>query len=300
MPELPEVETIRAQLQPLLQGSLIVSAWSFGTPKFEQAGHAAGYRVIDLRRRGKYLLVGLADATVSPSTVASTDEVTRDLDRELVIHLGMTGKLSIDSPPGGSSPSKISAAFASRTRPPHRRAEWLLDDGRVLEFTDIRRFGRIAIVEPGGYFELPTLHALGPEPFSDEFTPELLRNAIRRSNQGAKALLMSQRVVAGLGNIYVDEALWLAGVHPKATNITRQRAVELRDAIREVLESGIRNGGTTLRDYRDASGATGSNQHQLNCYGQAGLPCVRCGTQMKKSVIGGRSTTHCPLCQRRR
>lgn len=277
MPELPEVETIRRQLNPLLLGTRIVDAWTFGTERFLQVPQAKGHKITGLRRRGKYLIFDL------------------DGSKELIIHLGMTGQLSIRS---GSSPDGHSP-FRSVERPPHRRAEWLLEGGRVLEFTDIRRFGRVAVVDRGEHASLPTLAKLGPEPFDETFTAEHLRRAVHSSRQPIKTQLMSQRIVAGLGNIYVDEALWLAGVHPTARNITKAQAAALRDAIRSVLEEGIRNGGTTLRNYRDASGNSGSNQLQLKCYGRAGLPCVRCGSLMSKITIAGRTSNFCPLCQRR-
>lgn len=287
MPELPEVETIRAQLDPLLRDARITQTWAFEDVKFAQAHDARSHRILEVGRRGKYLILGLAADANPPSCGRQA---------ELVIHLGMTGRLSLTD----RGPAADGEDFAAAERPPHRRAEWALADGRVLEFTDIRRFGRIAVVEPGSYGQLPTLAALGPEPFSPDFTPELLHQSLRRSKQTIKTQLMSQRVVAGLGNIYVDEALWLARVDPRATRISKVRANDLRDAIRHVLETGIRNGGTTLRDYRDAGGGRGSNQDELNCYGRAGLPCNRCGTPLARTVIGGRSTTYCPLCQGRR
>lgn len=277
MPELPEVETIRGQLQAQLPGTEIVDAWTFGTEKFFQAPQAIGHRITGVRRRGKYLILDLDDV------------------EELIIHLGMTGQLSIQP----TSTGDHGTDFGSTRRPPHRRAEWLLGDGRVLEFTDIRRFGRVAVVDRGEHSSLPTLASLGPEPFDETFTAEHLRRAVNSSLQPIKTQLMSQRVVAGLGNIYVDEALWLAGVHPKAKRITKAQASALHDAIRSVLDKGIRNGGTTLRDYRDVSGGSGSNQLQLSCYGRAGLPCMRCGHTIRKTTIAGRTTSFCPLCQRR-
>ncbi|MEI2638572.1 MAG: zinc finger domain-containing protein [Microthrixaceae bacterium] len=161
-------------------------------------------------------------------------------------------------------------------------------------------FGRIAVVEPGQYSSLTTLAHLGPEPFDDEFTPEFLRARLHQSTQAIKTQLMSQRVVAGLGNIYVDEALWAARVNPRSTRVTKAQSVALHDSIVSSLEAGIRNGGTTLRDYRDARGASGNNQLTLKCYGRSGLPCLHCGGTLARTVISGRSTTFCPLCQRRK
>ena len=160
-----------------------------------------------------------------------------------------------------------------------------------LSYSDVRRFGRIAVVDAGEYGELPTLATLGPEPFDDTFTPEGLRSALNGSRRAVKTQLLSQRVVAGVGNIYADEALWHAQVHPAAKRITRRQAQDLRDSIRAVLWSGITHGGTTLRDYRDASGSEGSNQHQLVCYGRVGKPCHRCGSPLRRLVVDARSST---------
>jgi formamidopyrimidine-DNA glycosylase len=287
VPELPEVETIRRQLDPLLAGSVIVDAWAFPSPKFDDAPLAVGARVEGVRRRGKYLLVGL-DHDGEP--------------HELVVHLGMTGRLAVD---GADSPvqrgtvsSWEESVFVPRTD--HLRARWLLHDGRTLWFDDVRRFGRIAVVRAGEHASLPTLAALGPEPFDEAFTPEHLRSRVHASDRAIKTQLLSQRVVAGVGNIYADEALWRAQVHPASKRITRASAVLLRDSIRDVLEEGIRNGGTTLRNYRDAEGGSGSHQRHLDCYGRSGEPCARCGAVLRHGVLDARSTTWCPRCQRRR
>ena len=295
MPELPEVETIRRQLDPQLRGVGIVDAWAFPSGKFTPALEAVGTTVTTVGRRGKYLLVGL----------------DRDgAAEELVIHLGMTGRLSVAG--GQPDPDRVSAADQGATSqwarsamtdgPPttsHLRARWTLDDGRSLLFDDVRRFGRIAVVPFGQHASLPTLAALGPEPFDEAFTPDHLRDAVNRSERALKTQLLSQRVVAGVGNIYADEALWRAGVHPASRRITRAAAVRLRDAVREVLRAGIEHGGTTLRNYRDADGGEGSNQRYLDCYGHGGEPCVRCGTELRRTVIDARATVFCPTCQRR-
>lgn len=285
-----------------MTGTAIIDAWSFGTPKFDQAADAIGHRITATRRRGKYLILDLS--AVDPEAPDDDHPAERassanDLaGRELVVHLGMTGSLSVrDSNTGDDGDT---SDFESLRRPAHRRAEWLLDDDRVLEFTDIRRFGRIAVVDAGDHTSLPTLAAIGPEPFDDDFTPEYLRSRLMASGQAIKTQLMSQRVVAGLGNIYVDEALWLAGVHPDSRRITRAEAERLQQAIRTALESGLANGGTTLRDYRDAAGRSGTNQLRLQCYGRWGEPCNRCGRELRRVTISGRTTTFCPDCQRRR
>jgi formamidopyrimidine-DNA glycosylase len=266
VPELPEVETVRRGLEPILIGRRIVDGDAHPSVKFRSATEVIGATVASIDRRGKYLLVGLDDP------------------RRLVVHLGMTGQFRLRAPDADLDQ--------------HVRAWWLLDDHQILEFRDVRRFGRIAVVGED-LSALPTLAALGPEPFDDAFTAEGLRAAVNRSQVRVKTQLLGQRVVAGVGNIYADEALWRARVHPAARRITRPQADRLRTAIADVLTEGIANGGTTLRDYRTVEGGEGANQHQLDCYGRSGLPCNRCGTVLRRSVIDGRGTTHCPTCQRR-
>lgn len=299
MPELPEVETIRRQLEPKIVGATIVDAWTFGTPKFSDAPLASGMVISRVRRLGKYLLIGLGSAE-DPAQTGQEEE-----PKELVVHLGMTGRLAVlpgtstdggidDRAPGAAAGDAVSGGFH------HLRATWTLDDDRTLAFDDVRRFGRIAVVDAGDYRSLPTLFSLGPEPFDEAFSPEHLRTAVNGSARAIKTQLLSQRVVAGVGNIYADEALWLAGVNPRAKRITRAQAALLRDELRNVLEAGIADGGTTLRNYRDADGGSGSHQEQLHCYGRAGQECSRCGATLRRLVIDARSTTFCPTCQRLR
>jgi formamidopyrimidine-DNA glycosylase len=266
VPELPEVEMVRRGLEPLVNGRSITDAGSHPSAKFAPAVEAVGRRIERVDRRGKYLLLALDDG------------------RSLVIHLGMTGRLRVGPP----------------TEPPstYLRAWWALDAGDVLEFHDVRRFGRIAVVGEDRS-SLPTLAALGPEPFDAAFTPESLWASLRRSSIRVKTQLLGQRVVAGVGNIYADEALWRAGIHPSARSVSRPACVRLHRAIIEVLAAGIDNGGTTLRDYRTVDGSSGQNQHHLDCYGRAGEPCNRCATELRRTVIDGRSSTWCPRCQRR-
>jgi formamidopyrimidine-DNA glycosylase len=201
-----------------------------------------------------------------------------------VIHLGMTGQLRVDGPEAAPDP--------------YDRAWWRLDDGRRLALRDVRRFGRLAVVGQD-LSALPTLAALGPEPFGEDFTPAGLWAALRRSSTQVKTQLLGQRVVAGVGNIYADEALWRAGIDPRARRVSRPAAARLHGAIVEVLRQGIDNGGTTLRDYRTVEGGAGANQHRLDCYGRAGEPCVRCGAPLRRAVVDGRGTTWCTTCQRR-
>jgi len=265
VPELPEVETVRRQLEPLITGRQVVEAWGHDSAKFTSAVEATGVRIDGVTRRGKYLLAPLDDG------------------RELVIHLGMTGQLRL-------RPGDID---------PYIRAWWALDDGQVLELRDVRRFGRIGVVPAGAYASLPTLAALGPEPWSEELDEGGLWQRLRPSRIRVKTQLLSQRPIAGVGNIYADEALWRARVHPGRRSITRAESARLLASLREVLEQGIANGGTTLRDYRDVDGRSGRNQLELGCYGRAGEPCLRCGDDLRRSVVDGRGTTHCATCQPR-
>lgn len=266
MPELPEVETVRRQLEPLVTGRRIVEGWGHPSAKFASAPLAAGPAIAGVGRRGKYLLLGLDDG------------------RELVVHLGMTGQLRL----------------RADGEDPYVRAWWALDDGSVLELRDVRRFGRVGVVPAGEYATLPTLAAQGPEPWDPALDDGGLWRALRRSRARVKTQLLSQRPLAGVGNIYADEALWRAGVHPARRSVTRVEAERLLVALREVLEQGIANGGTTLRDYRGVDGGPGRNQLELGCYGRADEPCLRCGTVLVRSVVDARGTTHCPTCQRRR
>ena len=274
MPELPEVETIRRQLEPQLVGRDIVAADSHPSEKFTPALDVVGATITSVGRRGKYLLVGTGD------------------DRELVIHLGMTGSLAVADrpPPRWPDPDE-----------PHLRAWWGLDGsgGRWLTFHDTRRFGRLRVVPAGDHGAIPTLAAAGPEPFDPALDGRELWRRIRTSRRRIKTQLLSQRPVAGVGNIYADEALWLAAINPSATRLSVDRASRLLEAIRTVLRQGIDNGGTTLRDYRDAEGGTGTNQAALQAYGRRGEPCRRCGTALRSAVLDARSTTWCPRCQRR-
>lgn len=264
MPELPEVETIRRQLAGWLPGRTIARTWTHPSGKFTPAHDAEGATICDLGRRGKYLLVGLDDG------------------RDLVIHLGMTGVLRPWD--GGEDP--------------YVRARWHLDDGTALELRDVRRFGRIQVTVAGEY--TGTLAAVGPEPLGPDFTAAGLYAAVKRSSRAVKTQLLSQIPVAGIGNIYADEALWVAQVHPARRQLTKQQAGALHDALVVVISDAIDNGGTTLRDYRTPSGDSGDNQHHLRCYGQAGLPCQRCGRELRRITLDARSTTFCPACQRLR
>jgi formamidopyrimidine-DNA glycosylase len=263
MPELPEVESVRRQLAPELTGRQVVSVWHDVQQRFLGLELLPGRTVLGVGRRGKFLICPL------------------DEELELIMHLGMTGSLRLDHDG------------------PYVRARMGLDDGRELTFSDMRRFGRLAVVEAGEYAAIPTLAALGPEPLADEFDPNRFAAALAATNAPVKPFLLSQKAVAGVGNIYADEALWLARIHPASRRVGRVRAYRLRDAIREVLAGAIDREGTTFRDYQMLNGSSGRNASFLTAYGQGGRPCPRCGTPLVKIFLAGRGTTYCPTCQRR-
>lgn len=245
---------------------MIFACKSHPSAKFIEARLAVGHEILCVNRRGKYLIIGLSDQL------------------ELIIHLGMTGRLCLNPPtPSGD----------------HVRAMWKLDSGNELLFSDVRRFGRIRVMPAGHYGSIPTLAQLGPEPFDETFSPDHLHRALSASSRRVKTQLLSQIPVAGIGNIYADEALWAAQIYPASRSVTRPAASRLQGAIIEVLQRGISHGGTTLRDYRNADGEPGRNQPNLCCYGRVDEPCLRCSTLLRRRVWDQRSTTWCPRCQRR-
>ncbi|MEA2451644.1 MAG: formamidopyrimidine-DNA glycosylase [Actinomycetota bacterium] len=266
MPELPEVESVRRQLDPELSGRTVIDVWTDPLPtvprEFQEVERSIGKRIEHVGRRGKFMIAPLTDGL------------------ELIMHLGMTG------------------SFSFTDKDAYARAIVSLDDGRELVFRDPRRFGRMAVVDAGDYVTIPTLMLLGPEPLSDEFDPKVFAEVLARTNAPIKPFLLSQRPVAGVGNIYADEALWLSRIHPMSRHVGRKRAFDLHRAIREVLAASLDREGTTFRDYQMVNGESGRNASHLIAYGQVGKPCPRCKTPMRKIVLGGRGTTYCPKCQR--
>ncbi len=290
MPELPEVEVVRRQLAGPLVGRLITDAWAHPSHKFASGADAVGSEIEALRRRGKYLIADL------------------DCGRDLIVHLGMTGRLcfadvsetreALLSRPVNGPAAEVMAPNAVSVSDPYVRAWWRLDNGETLCFHDVRRFGRIAVCDRGDYRGLPTLAAMGPEPLEGGLDSATFWQASRRSSQRIKTQLLNQRLVAGVGNIYADEALFLARINPSARAISKPRAERLLAALRDVLAASIERGGSTLRDYYSLEGA-GDNQKYFVCYGRVGEPCVRCGTELRRRVLDQRSSTWCPQCQRR-
>jgi formamidopyrimidine-DNA glycosylase len=286
MPELPEVETVRLGLAPVLAGARLVRVEArrpdlrFPLPEgFVQ--RLTGARVEALDRRGKYLLARL------------------DRGVRLLMHLGMTGRFEIE---GG--PSRRPGAFtqALAADPKHAHVVIETDRGARVTFFDPRRFGFMDLIEPEAFADHPRLAGLGPEPLSHAFDLAYLTAAFAGRRQSAKALLLDQTVVAGLGNIYVCETLHRAGISPlsPAGTIGRAKRRALLRAIREVLIEAIAKGGSTLRDFASAEGSLGYFQHAFEAYGQADRPCrtLRCQGVIRRIVQNGRSTFYCPACQR--
>lgn len=273
MPELPEVETIVRGLRDLITGHKINQVW-VREPKLivfpaedEFKRQLNGREVIALNRRGKYILINLEGG------------------KTLVVHLRMTGKLLV-------KPREIDVDK-------HTHIIFELDNGMDLRFHNVRKFGRVYLVDTGSWQEAGGLAELGPEPLSDKFTLTELKNRIKGRKMMIKSLLLNQKFIAGLGNIYTDEALFRAGISPKrrADTLSDEELERLYRAIRRVLELGIEYGGTTFSDYLDARGKQGEFQKKLLVYRQTGENCPQCGHEIIREKIGGRSSHYCPGCQ---
>ena len=298
MPELPEVETIRRRLLTCLPGLLlrdvVVNDWTVGVQTEQELNdYLAGRRVTGLRRRGKYLLVdfgpldrpaagsggpatgsgGLAGGSYAGPSVA-------------IVHLRMTGQL-IFRPQPGERPARF---------------EWRLEPATTLFFQDVRRFGRLWALEPAAEDEFFASRGMGPEPFGPDFTLEYLCGALRDRRAPLKAFLLDQRRIAGVGNIYADEALFRARLHPlrSAGSVGPREARRLHAAVLETLQAGIDHEGSSIESFIDPAGQRGSFQEILNVYQRTGEPCRTCGTIIERVVVGGRGTHYCPRCQPRR
>ena len=269
MPELPEVETIVRDLRHSLVGQKITGVaiyWerTVDRPSPEEfRTRLVGQRILAVGRRGKFVVLHLEQG-------------------DLIVHLRMTGQLLV---------APAEAAPEGR----HLRVVLALD-GRRLLYNDARKFGRMYLVDDAE----EVLGELGPEPLEGGFTAERLAACLGRRRGAVKSLLLDQKVLAGIGNIYADEALHMAGIAPQrpACALSQDEIAALCRAIRGELERGIRNRGTTLSDYRDAAGREGEHRGYLRVYGRAGQPCLRCGGEIVRARVGGRSSYHCPACQR--
>jgi formamidopyrimidine-DNA glycosylase len=270
MPELPEVETVRRRLAPLLEGRTLTGVRiddarvTRPADPDEVARELVGERVVLADRRGKYLVLRFESG------------------RALLIHLRMTGGLL--SNPNGET---------------HLRALLSLDDGTQLAYRDVRRFGTWLLLEPDevdAYLE----GKVGPEPLAAGYRAKDLAEKLVSRRAPVKAALLDQRTVAGIGNIYADEALWRARLHPlrPAESLRADEVKTLHRAVREALRRGLARQGSTLRDYRLPDGETGRMQDEFRVYGRGGEPCERCGTPIDKIRVAGRGTWYCPSCQR--
>jgi len=273
MPELPEVETVRRSLESKVCG-LTITTVRVITSQVARPGSFAdfataleGRAFTGFDRRGKYLLAHLNGGI------------------SLVVHLRMTGRWVYCSP--------------ATPVPKHTHVIFLLSDGNELRFTDVRRFGGLEIVLTQDLGSYPSLVKLGVEPLGQDFTLDYLRQVTQGKSTKIKALILDQTRLAGLGNIYADEALFLAGIHParSAGSMTTPELERLHTAIQTVLQAGIANKGTTFRDYVDGQGQQGQNQLSLKVYGRSGQTCLTCQTPLAKLKIGGRTTVFCPNCQ---
>jgi formamidopyrimidine-DNA glycosylase len=287
VPELPEVETVARQLEPELEGHRIESLevlderWSRPQSAAAMSAAVSGRTIEGLGRRGKYLLLSL------------------DGGRTLVMHLRMTGNLVLVEGEEMLDPSEGRRLYEGErsTSARHLRARLVIDDGREVWFTDPRRFGEAFLIDDADLSE--RFARLGVEPLSPEFTAEALGEMAAGRTAPLKSFLLDQSGVAGVGNIYADEALYRARLHPlsPAGSMKPEHLAALRDAVVAALEAGIDAGGSSIDDYRDGRGEKGTMQERFLVHTRAGEPCPSCGGEVARIVVGGRSTYFCPSCQ---
>ena len=273
MPEMPEVEQVRKTLAPHILNKTIAKVEVYlerlikfpAADKFAAA--LAGRTITGVGRRGKYLVLHT------------------DAGQQLIVHLRMTGALL--ALPEGSG------------EPPYAKIKFALTDGSAMWFTDIRTFGTLYLVT-GGDCYIEGYETLGPEPLSEDFTADYLAPLAAKSHRAVKSFILDQRNIAGLGNIYADECLALSHILPMrpACSLSREEVERLCVAVNEVIAQGIRNRGTTFRDYKDGEGNKGSNQEHLLVYGRGGEPCRECGAALTATKVGGRGTVYCSHCQK--
>ncbi|UWQ62727.1 bifunctional DNA-formamidopyrimidine glycosylase/DNA-(apurinic or apyrimidinic site) lyase [Leisingera caerulea] len=283
MPELPEVETVKRGLAPAMEGAVIARAqvnrpdlrWPFPPAMAERL---TGARVNALRRRSKYILADL------------------DTGETLLIHLGMSGRMTVSGDPLGQFTHEHPQAEK------HDHVVLDMDNGARITFNDPRRFGAMDLLETAAAESHKLLAVLGPEPLGNDFHEDHLVAAFKGRNTPVKSALLDQGIIAGLGNIYVCEALFRAGISPrrKAGQIAAHRVAALVPIIRQVLQDAIRAGGSSLKDFRQASGELGYFQHSFDAYGREGEPCRRegCAGSIARITQSGRSTFYCVKCQR--
>lgn len=274
MPELPEVETIRRSLQDKIKGKTLTGVEVFldkMVKSFDVESLDAklnGRKITRLDRRGKYLIIHLSGGLA------------------MVIHLRMTGQLLYCSP--------------EQETPKHTHVVFHFNDERELRFVDQRQFGKVQLVPVKELNTVSGLKTLGVEPLSDDFTREYIKRELKNKRTKIKSLLLDQTFIAGIGNIYADEALYRSMIHPErvASALNTRETARLFLAIKEVLIEGIDNRGTSIKDYIDGDGVQGTNQGNLRVYGRNGEPCDKCGKIIEKISVGGRSSHFCPKCQK--
>lgn len=274
MPELPEVETIRRSLEEKIKGKTFVGVEVFLEKMFKGINSEDpetginGRKVNSIERRGKYLIIHLTGGMA------------------MVIHLRMTGQLMYCTP--------------EQEKAKHTHIIFQLNDKCELRFADQRQFGKVQLVLEKELDSISGLKSLGVEPFSSDFSREWFKKELRNRRTKVKPLLLDQTFVAGIGNIYADEALFRGKINPErvAATLSPREVSNLFIAIREVLEEGIANKGTSIKDYVDGEGRQGNNQNNLKVYGRDGEPCIKCAKPIEKKSIGGRSSHFCPRCQK--
>ena len=277
MPELPEVETIRRSLLLILKGKVIKKTEIYN-PVVIESNNAdelmdlKGAEITDIKRRGKYLLFEL---------------IRNDNLYIMVAHMRMTGKLLFDN--------------EIRDIEKHEHVKFIFEDNSQLAFEDVRRFGRLWLVKSDDIDNVGGLNSLALEPLDEEFTVNYFKEKIKRKKKSTvKGTLLDQHIVAGLGNIYVDEVLFAAGVHPerKVASLTEAEIESLVLAMKEILQIAIKNRGTSFRDYVDGNNEKGGMQNFLQVFLKEGLECPKCGEIIKRIKVTGRSSYYCPACQK--
>ena len=276
MPELPEVETVVKGLRPIVEDKIITDVEIrvedlIGYPednidKFKEELIGSSISAVD--RRGKYIIFEL------------------DIDKNMIIHLRMTGKLLVSE--------------VEKYRDKHTHVIFSLDDGQEIRFNNVRKFGRIYLIDPDHPEQAGGFAELGPEPLSEDLSLEKFKQLFENRRGIIKSLLMNQKFIAGIGNIYADEILFLSGIRPDRTadTLTDMEKEKIYFNMRDILKKGILYGGTTFSDYVNAFGQEGSFQVELRVYQKEGEECFKCGAHIEKTKIGGRSTYYCPKCQK--
>lgn len=282
MPELPEVETVRRGLAPVLEGALIKEAITrragLRVPFPEDfSARLEGNRIERLHRRSKYILIECTDGLV------------------VILHLGMSGRVTIYK--GGLGADGIAPEIGK-----HDHVSLITEKGDHILYNDPRRFGIITFTDIEEQNTHPLLKNIGPEPLGNNFNTDILIEGLKGKRSTIKALLLDQKLVAGLGNIYVCEILWRAGINPQRSggSLSTKEATSLVPIIRDVLTEAIAAGGSTLKDYAQTDGELGYFQHSFKAYGRGEEPCLqkKCGGTLERIVQSGRSTYFCPKCQR--